>query len=65
MRELLKSFIMAIVILLPMFVSTYFMCVDNVKLAWDFLGVEYVWIIVLALGYGVFEALKNKKNENN
>ena len=65
MRELLKSFVMAIVVLLPMFISTYFMCVDNVKLAGDFLGVEYVWIIVLALGYGVFESLKNKKNENN
>lgn len=65
MKESLKAVVMAIVVLLPMFVYTYFMCVDNVKLAWDFLGVEYVWIIVLALGYGAVESLKNKKNENN
>lgn len=65
MRELLKSLVMAIVVLLPMFVSTYFMCVDNVKLAWDFLGIEYVWIIVLGLGFMIVESVKNKKNENN
>lgn len=60
MRELLKSFVMAIVVLLPMFVSTYFRCVDNMKLAWDFLRIEYIWVIVLALVYGVVDHLKNK-----
>lgn len=60
MKELLKSLMMAIVVLLPMFVSTYFRCVDNMKLAWDFLRIEYIWVIVLALVYGVVDHLKNK-----
>lgn len=60
MKELLKSFVMAIVVLLPMFVSTYFRCVGNMKLAWDFLRIEYAWIIVLALVYGLVDQLKNK-----